>query len=180
MNPDEVKKLIKRMLIVGIFFALALFLFKLGSISELLGLGRMNGRPFLVAYVLIVAVLMVCAILLQAGRGGGLASLGGLSGDSLLGTRSATPIAKATYVMAALVLFICMLIAIVGPPERGVSGALPESGGPGPGAPLEAPVEEDDAGGAPETPAEPGAGEVDSGPDEAGGGDASPPPAIPE
>ena len=180
MNPDEVKKLIKRMLIVGIFFAVAVLFFKLGSISELLGMGRMSGRPFLVAYVIIVAILMVCAILLQAGRGGGLASLGGLSGDSLLGTRSSTPIAKATYVMAALVLFLCMLIAILGPPERGLRGTLPGGGEPGPEEALEAPGKIDDAGGTPETPAEPGADGADSDPDETGGSDDSPLPPMPE
>jgi len=53
----------------------------------------------------------VLAILVQSGRGGGLAGLGGGGGESLLSARAATPIAKATYVLGALLLFICMLLA---------------------------------------------------------------------
>jgi len=102
MDPDQAKKLLKRIAIVGGFFLLAVAFYALGWIGVLR------------AFALIVAVLMVLAILLQSGRGGGLASLGGLGGDSLLGTRSATPVAKATYVMGALVLFICMLVARAG------------------------------------------------------------------
>jgi protein translocase SecG subunit len=106
MDLDEQKRLAKRALIVGGLFALAVIFFRLQS------------RGLLIAYVLMVGVLLVLAILLQSSKGGGLASLGGLGGDSLLGTRSATPIAKATYVMGALLLFICMLLARLGVPQQ--------------------------------------------------------------
>ena len=109
MEAGEQRKLIKRMVIIGGLFALAALLFRFGL------------RGFLVAYVLAVGVLMVLAILLQSGKGGGLASIGGLGGDSILGTRSATPIAKATYVMGALLLFICMLLANLGPSQDGAT-----------------------------------------------------------
>ena len=131
MDPDRVKKLVKRTLFVLLFFALAVVFFLLPETGLV---NRTGARVLLIAYVLIVCVLMVCAVLLQSGRGGGLASLGGVSGDSLLGTRSATPIAKATYVLGALFLFISMLIAMRGRESVGeVPGVLP--GG------LQSPVE---------------------------------------
>ena len=106
MDIDEQKRLMKRAVILAVLFALAVILF------------RLQLRGLLIAYALTVAVLMVLAILLQSSKGGGLASLGGLGGDSLLGTRSATPIAKATYVMGALLLFTCMLLANLGVPQK--------------------------------------------------------------
>ncbi len=108
MEPDKLKKLLKRIAIVGSFFLLGLLLYLLGGSNYALA------RWLLLSYALLVTAVMVLAILLQSGRGGGLASLGGLGGDALLGTRSATPIAKATYVMGALFLFICMLMARLG------------------------------------------------------------------
>ena len=114
MDPEEFRRQLKKWAVVGSFFALALLFYFL------------QWRRWLVAYVLIVGALSVVAILIQSGRGGGLAaSLGGLGGDSLFGARSATPIARATYVMLALFIVICMLIArlptlqpqpLVGPP----------------------------------------------------------------
>lgn len=115
MDSDEQKRLIKRIAIIaGLFVgAFVLYSFRL--------------RSLLIAYALVVAVLTVLAILLQSGRGGGLASIGGLGGDSLFGARSSTPIAKATYVMAALLLFSCMLIARMGPVEGArVEGVIGE------------------------------------------------------
>jgi len=108
MDSDELRRLLKRIAIAGSFFVLALLLYLLGGTHY--GLAR----GLLLVYAIVVTVVMLLAILLQSGRGGGLASLGGLGGDSLLGARSATPIAKATYVMGALFLFICMLLARLG------------------------------------------------------------------
>jgi len=72
----------------------------------------------------LVGIAAVLAILLQSGKGGGLStSLGGMGGDSLLGTHSATPIAKATYVMLGLILFICLLVARMGQSQQGAAGA---------------------------------------------------------
>jgi preprotein translocase subunit SecG len=138
MDPDRIKKLIKRSAFAASFFALALVFFAL----------RLRG--VLVAYVCAVAVLMVGAILLQRGRGSGLASLGGMSGDTLLGMHSATPIAKATYVMAALFLFICILLAKLPRAESGpaltepAAPAAPTTPAPPPGGgqPSPPPVQE--------------------------------------
>jgi protein translocase SecG subunit len=100
MDPEEFRKQVKKWAIIGSFFALALLFYALGW------------RGWLTAYVLIIGLLSVAAVLIQSGRGGGLAaSLGGMGGDSLFGARSATPIARATYVMLGLFIFNCMLIA---------------------------------------------------------------------
>lgn len=154
MDPDQLKKLLKRIAITGSFFLLAILLYLLGGSHFALA------RRLLIAYVLIVTAVMVLAILLQSGRGGGLASLGGLSGDSLLGARSATPIAKATYVMGALFLLICMLIARLSAQSPAAVGSpgLPEV------PPIEAPASTsepgaaDEAGGQPDVPPGPPAG----------------------
>ena len=57
---------------------------------------------------LIVSLILIGVILLQAGRGGGLADIGGSS--SSLGTRASTYLTKATTVCA--VLFICTSISL--------------------------------------------------------------------
>ncbi len=114
MDPEEVRAKLKKLATIGAFFALAVLFYALGW------------RTALVAYVATVGALATLAILIQSGRGGGLAaSLGGVGGDSLLGARSATPIAKATYVMLGLFLFICMLVARLGPATEEARGLLP-------------------------------------------------------
>jgi preprotein translocase subunit SecG len=123
MDPEELRKKLKKGAIVAGFFALGVLFYALGW------------RGALVAYVMVVGILAVLAILIQSGRGGGLAaSLGGLGGDSLLGTHSATPIAKATYVMLGLFIFIAMLVARMGAPGRAGAGLMGE-----PELPLVAP-----------------------------------------
>ena len=116
MEPEEVRKLLKTGAIIAAFFALAVAFYVLGW------------RAVLVGYAAVVGLVSVLAILIQSGKGGGLAtSLGGLGGDSLLGTHSATPIAKATYVMLALLLFVCMLVARMATTEPGRIGATQTS-----------------------------------------------------
>ena len=120
MDPEEIRKLLKRVGIIAGFFALAIVFYALGPV----------GIGFLVGYALLVGIAAVLAILIQSGKGGGLStSLGGLGGDSLLGTHSATPIAKATYVMLGLLLFICVLVARAQTAQQiatgGTSGAPP-------------------------------------------------------
>lgn len=116
MEPEDLRKLLKKIAVVAAFFALALVFYAL------------KWRGALVVYVLLVGVLSVLAILIQSGRGGGLAaSLGGLGGDSLLGTHSATPIAKATYVMLGLFVFICMLTARLGAHPEVDVGFMPQA-----------------------------------------------------
>jgi preprotein translocase subunit SecG len=124
--------------VISAFFVLALVF------------GLLGWRGVLKAYLVLVGLLSVLAILIQSGRGGGLAaSLGGMGGDSLLGARSATPIAKATYVMFGLFIFISLLLVIPREPHSALFEAAPvneierEAGLSGSGmeggAPLEAP-----------------------------------------
>jgi protein translocase SecG subunit len=116
MEPEELRKLLKKAAVIAAFFALALVFYAL------------RWRGALVVYVLVVGILSVLAILIQSGRGGGLAaSLGGLGGDSLLGTHSATPIAKATYVMLGLFVFVCMLAARLGAQPEVEAGFMREA-----------------------------------------------------
>ena len=129
MDPEEFRAKLKKSAIIGAFFALAALFYALGW------------RTALVAYVATVGALATLAILVQSGRGGGLAaSLGGLGGDSLLGARSATPIAKATYVMLGLFLFICVLVARLGPATEEAPGLLspepPAQEAPAPASPA--------------------------------------------
>ena len=75
-------------------------------------------RTVLFVLFVIDAFLMVIAILLQSGRGGGLAgALGGIGGaDSALGVRAASQIEKATAVMAAIFLSIALILAFTAAP----------------------------------------------------------------
>ena len=113
MDPEEVRSLVKTWVIIGAFFALAALFYALDWYKALL------------IYALVLGAVGVLAILIQSGRGGGLAaSLGGIGGDSLLGARSATPIAKATSVMLALLFCIAMLMARMGAPKPGQTGLM--------------------------------------------------------
>lgn len=113
MDPEEFRSKVKTGLVIGAFFGVALLFY------------LMEWRGLLTVYLFLLAAVAVLAILIQSGRGGGLAaSLGGIGGDSLLGVRSASPIAKATYVMLALFLFIGVLRARLGPAEATGSGLL--------------------------------------------------------
>jgi len=106
MDPEVLRKKIKKWTIILAFFAVAVLFYVAGL------------RALLHTYIVCVAVLSILAVLIQSGKGGGLAaSFGGVGGDSLLGARAATPIAKATYVMLALFLFGCALLAKMQSPE---------------------------------------------------------------
>jgi len=132
MEPEELRALLKKAFTVGAFFAAGAAFYAL------------RWRWALMIYLVAVSVVAVMAILIQSGRGGGLAaSLGGLGGDALLGARSATPIAKATYVMLALFLFLCCLATRMGPETVGTSGLLdsPAAEAPSPAPLAPAPTE---------------------------------------
>jgi len=131
MEPEELRKYMKRLAMGGSFFLLALLFYFLGW------------RKVLTVYAVASAILLVGAILLQSGRGGGLASLGGLDTDALLGTRSATPIAKATYILGALFIFCCMLVARLGLVRPRATSAPPSR------TPVESPISEPGKGEAP-------------------------------
>ncbi len=54
-------------------------------------------------------VLIGC-ILLQAGRGGGLAAIGGLADQSALGTKTSTVLSRITYLVGASFIFTTILL----------------------------------------------------------------------
>jgi len=72
-------------------------------------------RTVLVVLFIIDSILLVIAVLLQSGRGGGLAgALGGISSaDSALGVRAASQIEKATGVLAGIFLVLALSIGLL-------------------------------------------------------------------
>jgi preprotein translocase subunit SecG len=71
---------------------------------------------FLLVLLLLVGALMSVVVLLQAGKGGGLASMGGTGAgtDTLIGGRqAATLLTKATWVSGGLFLFLAFVLAIL-------------------------------------------------------------------
>lgn len=65
--------------------------------------------PLLVVLILTSCVLII-SILLQAGKGGGLAAIGGLTDQTTFGTRTGTFLSKVTYLIGAvfIVTTICL------------------------------------------------------------------------
>ncbi len=62
----------------------------------------------------IVSVFLIVVILLQAGRGGGLAdSLGGSQMQNLFGTKSTSVMTKLTAVCATLFIVTCLSLALI-------------------------------------------------------------------
>lgn len=69
---------------------------------------------FLIAIHIIVSIFLIAVILLQAGRGGGLAdTFGGSQMQSLFGTKSAGILTKLTTVCATVFILTCLSIAII-------------------------------------------------------------------
>ncbi len=56
------------------------------------------------------SVVLIGAVLLQAGRGGGLAAIGGLEDQSALGTRTGGVLTKITYLLGASFIFTTILL----------------------------------------------------------------------
>lgn len=71
---------------------------------------------FLLVLLLLVGVFMGVVILLQSGKGGGLASMGGTGAgtDTLIGGRqAATLLTKATWVSGGLFLFLALVLSVM-------------------------------------------------------------------
>lgn len=69
---------------------------------------------FLIIIHVIVSLFLIAVILLQAGRGGGLAdSFGGSQMQNLFGTKSATVLTRATAICAAVFILTCLSLAII-------------------------------------------------------------------
>lgn len=68
---------------------------------------------FLIIVHVIASIFLIAVILLQAGRGGGLAdSFGGAQMQSLFGTKSTTVLTKLTTICATLFIITCLSLAI--------------------------------------------------------------------
>ena len=68
----------------------------------------------LIVIHIIVSIFLIVVILLQAGRGGGLAdSFGGSQMQNLFGTKSTNILTKATTACAIVFIFTCLSLAII-------------------------------------------------------------------
>jgi len=68
---------------------------------------------FLIAIHVIASLMLILVILLQAGRGGGLAdNFGGAQAQSIFGTKTATVLTKATSVAAIIFLSTSLILAV--------------------------------------------------------------------
>lgn len=69
---------------------------------------------FLIVIHVFVSIFLIAVILLQAGRGGGLAdTFGGSQMQSLFGTKSTTVLTRLTTVCASLFIITCISLAII-------------------------------------------------------------------
>ncbi len=70
---------------------------------------------FLVTVLIIDGLILIGAVLLQAGKGGGLAAVGGGAGtDTFIGGRqAATLLTRTTWVTAGIFLFLSLVLAIL-------------------------------------------------------------------
>ena len=77
---------------------------------------------FLVTLLIIDGLILIGAVLLQAGKGGGLAAVGGGAGtDTFIGGRQAANLlTRTTWVTAGIFLFLSLVLAIVS--SRGAAG----------------------------------------------------------
>jgi protein translocase SecG subunit len=60
--------------------------------------------------LILSSVILIGAVLLQAGKGGGLAAIGGLEDQSALGTRTGGVLTKITYLLGASFIFTTILL----------------------------------------------------------------------
>ena len=97
---------------------------------------------FLLTLLILDALLLSAVVLLQAGQGGGLASLGGATTDTVLGGRQAvTILTKLSWWCGGIFLALSLLLSMV--PRGGNSGSAIQErlrattpGAPAPSAPL--------------------------------------------
>ena len=79
---------------------------------------------FLIVLISIIGVLMTLAVLLQSGKGGGLAGIAaGGATTQILGSRQAPDfLEKATWILATAFIILCILTTFtIGPAEQGQS-----------------------------------------------------------
>jgi preprotein translocase subunit SecG len=115
---------------------------------------------FLLVLLVLISLMLVTAILLQAGKGNGLAaSFGGVSSsaDSLLGTRQAgNLLTRVSWWGGALFLFLSFVLSLMSSRQRTPTSVLDQAfTAPAPAAPAPAGGSPAGAAGVPLTPAAP-------------------------
>ncbi len=60
--------------------------------------------------LIFISVVLIGSVLLQAGRGGGLAAIGGLEDQSAMGTRTGGVLTRITYLLGASFIFTTILL----------------------------------------------------------------------
>lgn len=67
-----------------------------------------------IAIHVIVSLVLICVILLQAGRGGGLSeTFGGSQTQTILGTKTSVFLKRATAISAVIYILACLLLGIM-------------------------------------------------------------------
>src|SRR5947208_1493614 len=103
---------------------------------------RMYG--ILIGILLLDALILATAVLLQAGQGGGLASMGGGAGtETIMGGRQATTLlTKVTWWTAGIFLFLALILTFMPQSANQVRSVLEGQGqAPTPVAPSQLPIE---------------------------------------
>ena len=98
----------------------------------------------LVGILILDALILATAVLLQAGQGGGLASMGGGAGtETIMGGRQATTLlTKVTWWTAGIFLFLALVLTFMSQSANQVRSVLEGQGqAPTPVAPLQLPIE---------------------------------------
>ena len=94
-----------------------------------------------------MAIFLILLVLVQRGRGGGLAgALGGMGGSSAFGAKAGDVFTRVTIVAAAVWIFLCIVAANVTPSSESrinTGPAAPASSGFGGGSAMTGPVTED-------------------------------------
>jgi preprotein translocase subunit SecG len=69
---------------------------------------------FLIVLIVLVSLVLATAVLLQAGQGGGLASLGGGPAENVVGGRQAeTILTKGTWWLGATFMFLALVLSVL-------------------------------------------------------------------
>ena len=94
----------------------------------------------LITLLILDGILLMVVVLLQSGKGGGLAAMGGVGTDSFIGGRQAANLlTKTSWVSGAVFLVLALALSIISSRERAPSSILQEEFQQGP-APAAQPV----------------------------------------
>jgi preprotein translocase subunit SecG len=94
--------------------------------------------PLLNVILLLVGMFLILLILIQRGKGGGLAgAFGGAGGSSAFGSRAGDAFTRVTIMVAAVWIVLIMLLIRTTQPPANPEAATGQVQPPGPGAPAE-------------------------------------------